>query len=110
MSKKRRDVPNYEQMDLDTRFEVQKRDDFKCVLCSAKFMDVHEIIPRRQIGTKNIEYLFHPMNRVCLCRECHNWAEAKKSELLELLYKKYNYKYIGNPIFERYLFTGDIDE
>lgn len=104
--KKRREG-NYEQLDRDTRLEILIRDEFKCVKCGDTAEDVHEIIPRREIGKKSVHLLFHPMNRVSLCRKCHKSAGAWREELIGLLYEKYNYDYMNNSIFIKYLHDGE---
>lgn len=98
----------YDSMDRATRIEVQLRDNQRCRICGDKFMDIHEIIPRRELHKKSIDLLFSPINRVCLCRECHNNASAFKSVLINDLHKEYGYPYEKISIFRKYL--EDINE
>ena len=105
--KKRANVPNYAELDNETSWQVRQRDKDICLLCGDRFQDIHEIIPRRELGSRMVHILFHPMNRVCLCRKCHAGAGSKRKELVNMLYEKYNYDYMKYSIYIKYLIGED---
>lgn len=96
------------ELDQATRQIVLTRDNYRCIVCGIKGVEVHEIIPRSALGKKKSELLFSEKNRVCLCREHHTLAHNKPMRiyLLGLLKQKYNYNY-SEEEFQRYITTND---
>jgi 5-methylcytosine-specific restriction endonuclease McrA len=96
---KRREIQNR------TRVTVWRRDHGKCVVCGRKATCVHEIVPKSALpGDGNLELLFAPKNRCCLCRKHHQdathtrWARRTLLGLMKMLY---DYDYSEQP-FRRY--------
>jgi hypothetical protein len=90
-------------LDADTRGRVLMRDDFSCLMCGKRGVQVHEIIPRSAFGKRSMEECYEEKNRVCLCPEHHATAhtfEMRKS-LLDMMSSKYGYVY-SELIYQKY--------
>lgn len=93
-------------LDDETRVTVLTRDDFKCILCDRKGVQVHEIIPRSAFGKKTMHKCYETKNRVCLCPDCHEKAHtvATRKQLLSLMATKFGYEYT-EQFYQGYLET-----
>lgn len=74
------------------RFEILKRDDFRCKYCGRNWKDVSlevdHIIPKKEWGKDTME------NLITACRECNMW---KWSDIIEVASKNlYKHKIIDN--------------
>ena len=58
-----------------TFFYLDESDYIACEMCNAPGQDIHHIQARGLGGSKNRDYI---ENLICLCRACHNRAEADK--------------------------------
>ena len=91
----------------ETHNLVVERDNYRCVACGKRSVEVHEVIPRSQLpGASNEDTLFAVRNRCCLCRTCHTqvhtvWGRVMLFGLLKL---KYGYVYNDEP-FAKYFRT-----
>lgn len=96
------------ELDAQTHGEVLTRDNYRCIVCGVKGVEVHEIVPRSALGKKKSNLLFNEKNRVCLCREHHSMAHTKEWRvyLIGLLKQLYNYTY-EEPEFQRYINNGN---
>lgn len=82
-------------LDSRTRGIVLLRDNFSCVLCGKKGVQVHEILPRSAFGKRTMHKCYMEKNRASLCPSCHEVAHTKqeRSRLIKVMQVKYEYKY-----------------
>ena len=113
MSKSRKDAANNVRRELDesTKEVVLARDNFRCVICHKRGVDVHEIIPRSALGKSKSHILFAEKNRVCLCREHHQEAHnsVMRTYLIKLLQSMYKYEY-NEEEYQKYLIEENDDD
>lgn len=104
------DKQTIQNLEQETREIVLSRDNFRCVVCGVKGVDVHEIIPRSALGKRKYYILFAEKNRVCLCRKHHKEAHnaEMRSHLIELLAEKYKYVY-NEDEYKKYLKDNDLN-
>lgn len=89
------DVKLRDILDKETRLEVHIRDNFKCVLCGKKGVQIHEIVPRSFFGTSTAWLCFAEKNRISLCPKCHedgHTVEGRRAAIKAMI-AKYGYTY-----------------
>lgn len=81
------------------RYEIYKRDSFKCQICeSSKYLNVHHIIPVKE--NNKLTSILDPTNCITLCRSCHYGiahngnTKTINTELHEFFIYRVNRKYI----------------
>ena len=102
MKKSTREV--FLDKDRETRYNILRREKYKCFLCGKGGVEVHEILPRSRFGRSQVDELFSMKNRVALCRAHHAEVHTRKYRILLIgqLYAKYRYDYSESP-FRFYL-------
>ena len=50
----------------------------RCEKCGSSFnLEHHHPVAKGMGGALHWSYRLHDLNRICLCRECHAWAESR---------------------------------
>jgi hypothetical protein len=72
----------YNQLFVDWRTSIFKRDDYTCYLCKikGKYMQAHHIYPWNKY--KHIRYEL--WNGITMCKDCHNKTKGKELEMSHL--------------------------
>lgn len=95
------------EYDKATRNLVLQRDKLRCVLCGAKGVHVHEIVPRSHFGKQNVALCFEEKNRACLCPQCHEDVHNPEARTILLTMMKQVHGYVyEEEQFRKYI---DID-